>query len=396
MQMLRPNTQTMIDQWTQLSAEIGKASYDKNVKGQIVVIGSGLSFVDFTRDAEEELLSADAVFHCVYDKVTQTWIGQIRPDAYDLRILYGENIDRHLTYVRMAEAMLHFVRLGKKVVAVLYGHPGVFAMPAHRAVHIARSEGHQAKMRPGISALDYLVADIGFDPALPGLATFEATDMLLRKRRIDPTLHVVLWQVGVVGEFQFSPGGFENRGFEMLVARLKETYGPDWEVTHYIAPQYVGIEPLIERIPVARLLDETTRKAISSLSTFYIEPKVEVDTDRDISLQLGFIREGQEAPAPMRLYDYTRYAAREQFAVRGFTRFTPPPHYRLASYSPEYEFMLGLSRDIKLQAQYKVDPTRVVAASSLPLHSERSAKLLSIPHPRAIDAALNEASVVEG
>jgi hypothetical protein len=385
-----PTTAAMKERWSALAREIYRRDYSREDKGRLVVLGSGMSFIDFTRDADAEIRSADHVFHCMYDKLAQAWIGKIRPDSYDVRILYGSDIDRYCTYVRMAEALLHYVRKGKKVVAIYYGHPGIFAMPAHRAIHIARSEGHEAIMRPGVSALDYLVADIGFDPALPGLLTFEATDMLLRRRRIDPTLHVVLWQVGVVGEFQFSPGGFENKGFDLLVDTLRDTYGGDWEVTHYIAPQYVGIEPLIERFTIDKLGDPEVRRRISSLSTFYIEPQQTVETDAEVSVALGHSKPGEPVGTPSRLYAYKRYSPRERTAIKQFGEFEPPAHYSLASYSPEVEFMLTLSSDLELQARYRSDPEGVVNDERFPDLSERTRKLLAIPHPKAIDAALRE------
>lgn len=392
----RPSmTESMKARWSSLASEIARRDYPAGKRGRLVILGSGMSFVDFTRDSEAEIQSADHVFHCVYDKLAQAWIGRIRPDAYDVRILYGSNIDRYCTYVRMAEALLHFVRQGKKVVAIYYGHPGVFAMPTHRAIHIARAEGHEAIMRPGISALDYLVADIGFDPALPGLLTFEATDMLLRRRRIDPTLHVVLWQVGVVGEFQFDPGGFKNRGFDLLVDTLRETYGSDWEVTHYIAPQYVGIEPLIERFKIDELCNPDVRKRISSLSTFYIEPQLAVATDAEISIALGHSQPDNPVGTPSRLYPYKRYAQREWAAIAAFREFEAPDHYSLAPDSAEVDFMLMLSNDLELQARYRRDPAEVVNDERFEGLSERGRKLLSIPHPKAIDAALRESDPPE-
>lgn len=64
--------------------------------------------------------------------------------------------------------MLQEVRLGKKVVGVFYGHPGVFVSPSHRAISIARFEGYEAKMLPAVSAEDSLYADLGIDPSRPG------------------------------------------------------------------------------------------------------------------------------------------------------------------------------------------------------------------------------------
>jgi hypothetical protein len=393
-----PTPQSMTERWAELAAAIAKtrplpAAAD-GPKGRLVVIGSGISHIDLTADAEAEIRSADYVFYCLYDKVSQLWISKLRPDAFDMTVLYNEQIERHFTYTRMAEAMLFHVRRGKKVVAVYYGHPGVFATPTHRAIKIARAEGHSAQMRPGISALDCLVADVGFDPALPGMVNYEATDMLLRRRQIDTSLHMVIWQVGVVGEFGFSASGFENRGYDVLVDALEEAYGADWEVTHYIAPQYVGVEPLIERHPIATLRDPEVRKTLSALSTFYIEPRQAVATDRGRSLALGSHPE-QPLPPPSCAPDVTRYGPAEIAALRSFGDFAVSPRYRLPQMTPAANFMLALSGDLDMQQRYRDDPATVLGDPRFADLSDRARQLLAIPHPLAITAAIADEGHLE-
>ena len=61
-----------------------------------------------------------------------------------------------------------------------------------------------------MSALDTLCADLGVDPAHPGLQTHEATDALVRQRALDTSLHVILWQVGVIGESGLPPSGLSQ------------------------------------------------------------------------------------------------------------------------------------------------------------------------------------------
>jgi len=95
--------------------------------------------------------------------------------------------------------LLREVRAGFNVLCLFYGHPGVFVSPSHRALIIAREEGYQARMLPGISAEDYLFADLEVDPAICGCMTYEASELLLRNRIPDPTMHNVIWQVGSVG-----------------------------------------------------------------------------------------------------------------------------------------------------------------------------------------------------
>lgn len=389
-----PTPAAMAERWTALAAAIAQASQEPRSedgpRGNLVVLGSGLAHVDLTIDTEPEVRSADHVFYCIYDRVTQVWLNRLRPDAYDLTLLYDPGIDRYYTYMRMAEALLYYVRQGKKVVAIYYGHPGIFAMPAHRAIAIARSEGHRARMRPGISALDHLVADVGFDPALPGLLSFEATDMLLRQRRIDPSLHLVIWQVGVVGEFGFDPGGFGNRGYDLLVAALERVYPPEWEVTHYIAPQYIGLDPLMERHPIGGLRDPQVRARINPLSTFYIEPYLAIATDPEQSVNLGLTRRDQNVHPPTRRYQNNGYGEQELAAVRSFAEFAPSVHYSLPRATPGVDFLLALSREPALQERYHRDAAEVLADARFADLSDRSRRLLAMAHPLAINKCIAE------
>lgn len=111
------------------------------------------------------------------------------------KIDFKHSCCRILTYYQMAEAILHPVRQGQNVVAIYYGHPGIFVYARHRAIQIAHKQGLKAKMLPGVSALDCLFADLGVDPSYPGLQVLEATDFLLRKRKILTDGHFVLLQV---------------------------------------------------------------------------------------------------------------------------------------------------------------------------------------------------------
>ena len=97
------------------------------------------------------------------------------------------------------QVMLRDVRAGHVVLGIFYGHPGVFVSPSHRAIAIAREEGYKARMLPGVSAEDYLFADLGFDPACEGCVTYEASDLLIRNRPLNPSSHNIIWQVGAIG-----------------------------------------------------------------------------------------------------------------------------------------------------------------------------------------------------
>src|SRR5437899_1041057 len=104
---------------------------------------------------------------------------------------------RDETYDDIVAEILSAVRSGTRVCVALYGHPGVFARPAHEAVRRARAEGFPARMLPAVSAEDCLFADLGVDPGENGCQSYEATDFLLRKREVDVSAALVLWQISV-------------------------------------------------------------------------------------------------------------------------------------------------------------------------------------------------------
>lgn len=183
--------------------------------------------------ARSHIEQADVVFAGVSDGVVELWLQRMHNDVRSLQLHYREGKSRMLTYRQMVEAILTEVRAGKKVCAVFYGHPGVFAWAPHKAIEIARIEGYAAHMEPGISAEDCLYADLGIDPGKFGCQHYEASQLLFYQRRIDATAYLVLWQVGIVGDqslARFSTGATYR---QLLVEVLAQDYPLDHELIVY-------------------------------------------------------------------------------------------------------------------------------------------------------------------
>jgi hypothetical protein len=70
-------------------------------------------------------------------------------------------------------------------------------------VLIARREGHRAVMRPGVSAWT-VSAPISASTGASGHADPRGHGSAHRRRRPDTALHLVLWQVGLIGELGFA------------------------------------------------------------------------------------------------------------------------------------------------------------------------------------------------
>jgi len=254
--------------------------------GSLTVVGTGIRLGShLTREARLLLESADVVLSVVAEPGMQAVLEELNPETRSLHDLYELGESRAEAYEAMAEEVLRHVREGKKVVAAFYGHPGVFVAPSHEAVRMARAEGYKATMLPGISAEDCLFADLGVDPARFGCQSYEATDFLVHRRRIDPTAVLVLWQIGTVGSVVAS-ATTRPTGLPVLVEALLEHYPTEHEVTVYEASPYPGFDPLVRTVG----LGELSAERVTALSTLYVPPREKAALDLTMLDRLGLPR----------------------------------------------------------------------------------------------------------
>jgi uncharacterized protein YabN with tetrapyrrole methylase and pyrophosphatase domain len=237
------------------------------VTGSLVVVGTGIGAAQLTTEARAELAGAEEVFYLVGDPLSEHAVLEVAPHARSLGPSYQEGGSRRDAYERMIETILGPALAGKHVCAAFYGHPGMLVFPSREAIRRARSEGLEARMLPGISALDCLFADLGVDPAENGFQTYEAGDFLRRRPAVEPRAALVLWQVGVVGQELHSPDGAPVALAE-LVDALLESYPPDHELVIYEASPYPGVVPRVVTVELGAL----TASALSHRSTVYVPP----------------------------------------------------------------------------------------------------------------------------
>src|SRR5690606_19583720 len=177
------------------------------------------------------------------------------PDAINLGAHYAVGKDRRETYREIDAAIMAEVRAGKRVCAVFYGHPGVFADVPHVVVRKAREEGIAARMEPGVSAEACLYVDLGIAPGRRGVHSMEATHFLHYDRVPDTSALVLLWQVALSGDLSCTRFHAEREGLQALVDRLLRWYPPEHEVILYEAARLPIETPRIERLPLRDLPD---------------------------------------------------------------------------------------------------------------------------------------------
>ncbi len=251
--------------------------------GFLIVVGTGHRLAgQITIEAMACIRQAQKVFH-VCHPVTQAWIRQINPTEESLMDCYSEGKDRSETYEEMVERILAPVRSGLSVCVAFYGHPTVCADATRESVRRAREEGYRARILPGISAEDALLADLNIDPS-DGCRSYEATDFLIRKRVPDTSSALILWQPGMIGIHTYfkETQAWNPRGIELLQEVLMKAYSPRHKAVVYEASPYPVCDPMIQEVA----LKDLSNARITTFSTIYIPPKKAAPLDRRMMKRL--------------------------------------------------------------------------------------------------------------
>jgi uncharacterized protein YabN with tetrapyrrole methylase and pyrophosphatase domain len=248
--------------------------------GSLTIVGTGVTMAaHITAEALAYITQAEKVLYLVTEPAMGIWLRDLNATAQTLDDLYAEGKPRHQTYREMTARILDHVRQGLGVVVVAYGHPGVFVESTHAALAEARALGYPARMLPAVSSQDCLLADLGINPGDHGCQFFEATDFLASRRRFDPTSHLLLYQVAVLGvrSVQARPSVLRPR-LQALTNVLSRAYPSTHRVTLYQAATLPACQPIVRRITLAKL--PATR--IPPMATLYVPPLEQRRRDRRI------------------------------------------------------------------------------------------------------------------
>ncbi|EJD06539.1 uncharacterized protein FOMMEDRAFT_117392 [Fomitiporia mediterranea MF3/22] len=267
----------------------------------------------------------------------------------------------------MAEVMLRDVRAGNSVLGLFYGHPGVFVSPSHRAIAVAREEGFKAQTLPGISAEDYMFADIGFDPASHGCVSYEATDLLARDKPLLPSSHNIIWQVGAIGANAMV---FDNGKFNVLVDRLERDFGPNHKVVHYIGAVLPQSTSKVEQYTVADLRKDYVVKTFTTTSTLYVPPCVDAGISNIMARELGLedstgLRTRGNQPLPLKtgpaISLASVYGSHERTTIAQIDKGVTPDTLQILQASDAMKkLMADLALKPKLLEKYRGNPSVVI------------------------------------
>ena len=239
------------------------ASAGRAGAAELVVVGTGIELGrHITERALSEIRLADSVF-CLADAFALALVMDLRPDTISLSPYYAEGKDRRQTYREMQAAIRAELQQNKRVCAVFYGHPGVFAQVPHAAIREARSAGIPARMEAAVSAEACLYADLGLDPGQSGVQSLEATQFLVGDHCLDSSSLLLLWQVALSGDLSCTRFHAEAEGLAALVQKLLQTYPAEHEVMLYEAAvlpiqKFRADRLRLDELPIARYQEFTT------------------------------------------------------------------------------------------------------------------------------------------
>ena len=113
-----------------------------------------------------------------------------------------------------------------------------------------------------------MFADLGIDPAVGGMQTYEATDFLINGPIIDNSTQLVIWQIGTLGDLTYRRNQYDTSAMPILVQRLAAYFPMTHLITVYEAPMFPWVEPMIARIPLYSLV----QFPITAAMTLYVPP----------------------------------------------------------------------------------------------------------------------------
>lgn len=238
----------------------------------ISVAGLGIVAVSqITAEVESVLRHSEEILYLDHGFGVGEHLSSLCPRVTDLYPLsYRPDEPRIRAYDRMSAAVLDAAIDHAPVTFAIYGHPRIYVYPTAQITTAASHLGLEVEILPGVSSLDTILIDVGLDPGLDGLQMYEATDLLLRRRPLQPDVPALLWQVGAVESSLYSQQPSAPERFLRLKEHLLDFYPPDHLVKavhssgHRLAPSIVS-EFTIDELP--RGLAEA-----SPVATLYIPP----------------------------------------------------------------------------------------------------------------------------
>ena len=238
----------------------------------IYIVGLGISAVrHVTREVEAAIRQSREVFFVAPFFGIEEYLRSLCNQVTDLYYkAYHQDVSRVLAYDVMASAVIEAAFDHPPVTFAVGGHPLVYVFPSQQILAASQFLNLRVKVMPGISALDTILVDLNLDPSVQGLQMYEATDLLLRRRPLQPDVPCLIWQVGTVGTNLFSYSISKPERFANFKSYLLEFYPGSHPVTGIYSSTHPIMPSILKTFPIAEL--DTQSHLLHQSLTLYIPP----------------------------------------------------------------------------------------------------------------------------
>ncbi len=218
----------------------------------IWIAGLGIqTAAQLTREVEDAIRSSREVLYLDTGVATRSLLEALCPRVISLYDeSYSEERPRVSAYEHMAARVVEAALDHPPVTFAIHGHPLVAAHPPFLVLDLAAALELSVTVLPGISAIDTILADLRIDPIVHGVQMYEATDLLLRRRPLQPDVPAVLWQIGSLESALHTQRVSREERFTRFVAYLRQFYPAGHEVAAVYSAPHPLLRPHIVRFAI--------------------------------------------------------------------------------------------------------------------------------------------------
>lgn len=220
----------------------------------IYLVGLGISSVfQITAQATEALRRSREVLYLDTGVATGDHLRELCPRVTSLYSRhYHEGRPRLDAYDHIAATVVNAAMEHPPVSFAIHGHPLIGVTAPFTVLKLAALLDLTVECQPGISAIDTIVADLGLDPVASGCQMYEATDLLLRHRPLQPDVPALLWQIGSLESTLHT----QRRSLPARFGRFVDYLGRFYPPTHRVTAIYSSPHPLMEATRIECALGE--------------------------------------------------------------------------------------------------------------------------------------------
>jgi uncharacterized protein YabN with tetrapyrrole methylase and pyrophosphatase domain len=253
------------------AAEIARSRNPQQLLADIYLVGAGIAFPEhLTIETIERLESCARICTNLPEWMLTGLPEDLREKCVSLAALYQDGRLRTENYFDVTKAVIEMAEVKTPVAWLTPGHPIIFDSVSAALLKEGRSRGWNVRVIPAVSAIDTLLAELGYDPA-HGLLIHEATALVRRRIPVITSVAMMLLQPAVFDvDLAIIAPGSKGPDLSPLRDYLCEFHKPDHECALVRSSSKAGQHDLVNWYKLADLA-QAPYDAVAG-STLFVPP----------------------------------------------------------------------------------------------------------------------------